>query len=327
MGHQVDKYTSQLHGQDQAGVPHVVQPQDHRHTGGWDLTDLSDDGVHQACWGEVIHQVKEAQGAEVSPVSQWLSLSTSGDKIIRVRQLVIDKAVGLNPLSELVSLTADHHRLVITLSQQGNLTSANISQDTPVSHHPITPQQHLGHSGQHLADSRQQDVSGVDPSSYQHRTQGTTQVLDPSISNYNLDFLPLSSCIQQDLLYKFRVRVGEDHISISDLLISCFRYCFWMKGKVDINKVVHHLLNTGPSLFKYLMALLIDMDKGLHCFKKVMLGFIMLSISLYSSVAVLSEGSMSRSRVLKAIRREMHRPELPTIFPSANWIPSWMMAG
>merc|ERR1719318_2032526 len=125
MGHQVDKYTSQLQGQAQAGVPHVVQPQDHRHTGGWDLTDLSDDGVHQACWGEVIHQVEEAQGAEVSPVSQWLSLSTSGDKIIRVRQLVVDKAVSLNPLSELVSLTADHCGKTLRHQGLGNIHSTN----------------------------------------------------------------------------------------------------------------------------------------------------------------------------------------------------------
>ena len=98
-----------------------MQPQHHRHTGGWDLTDLSDDGVHQTCWGQVIHKVEEAQGAEVSPISQWLSLSTSVDKIIRVRQLIVDKAVSLDPFSKLVSLTTDHHRLVITLSKQGNL--------------------------------------------------------------------------------------------------------------------------------------------------------------------------------------------------------------
>ena len=95
-----------------------VKPQHHGNTGGRDLTDLRHYGVHQAGWGQVVDEVEETERALLPPVRQLpVPLRAGVDKILRVQQLVVDEAVRLDSLCELVSLTAEYYRLVAALCQ------------------------------------------------------------------------------------------------------------------------------------------------------------------------------------------------------------------
>ena len=83
--------------------------------------------VHQRGRGEVIHQVQQTQPGQVPPVREagrfrQNRFSTSGlHEVVGVQQLIEHEAVSLHPLCELVSLAAERHRLIVTLSQQSDL--------------------------------------------------------------------------------------------------------------------------------------------------------------------------------------------------------------
>ena len=94
-----------------------------------------------------------------------------------------------------------------------------------------------------------------------------------------------------------------------------------MKHEVDVDEVVDHLDNGLPNLinaeiflyalnvtfkipevneffnfisdWSHLMAFCMDMESGLHCLRKVMLGLIRLSMSLYSSGPGVRDGRRS----------------------------------
>ena len=97
----------------------VVESEDDGDAGGGDLADLGDDAVDQHCGGEVVHQVEQTEAGLVPPVRQ--GAGAGGDEVVGVQELVVDEAVRLDSLRELVCLTEERHRLVAALSQQSNL--------------------------------------------------------------------------------------------------------------------------------------------------------------------------------------------------------------
>ena len=97
----------------------VVQPEDDGDAGGRDLRHLGHDAVHEAGGGQVIHQVEEVEGGEVPPVRQ--GAAAGRHQVVRVQQLVVDEAVCLHPLGELVSLADNRYGLVAALGQERDL--------------------------------------------------------------------------------------------------------------------------------------------------------------------------------------------------------------
>ena len=132
-----------------------------------------------------------------------------------------------------------------------------------------------------------------------------------------------------------------------------------MKHEVDIDEVVNHLDNGLPNFinaevflyaldvtfkipgvneflillsdWSHLMAFCMDMESGLHCFRKVMLGLMRLSISLYNSGPGVREGMRSWKKIFmwlifvvtcnnerRAVRRATQRSELPVTSPCKN---------
>ena len=97
----------------------VVESEDDGDAGGGDLADLGDDAVDQHGGGEVVHQVEQAEAGLVPPVRQ--GAGARGHEVVGVQELVVDEAVRLDSLRELVCLTEERHRLVAALGQQSNL--------------------------------------------------------------------------------------------------------------------------------------------------------------------------------------------------------------
>ena len=117
------------------------------------------------------------------------------------------------------------------------------------------------------------------------------------------------------------MRERENDVVVGNLSVGRLRDCFWVKHEVDIDEIVDHLDNRLPNLvnaeiflyaldvtfkipevneflnfisdWSHLMAFCMDMDSGLHCFRKVMLGLMRLSMSLYSSGPGVREGRRS----------------------------------
>ena len=93
-----------------------------------------------------------------------------------------------------------------------------------------------------LIDSCQENVCGVNASLDKSLTQLPPQIVRPAIGHYHLDLLARLHGVQQHPFHQLGVGVGQDDVSIPDLLVGCLRDGFGMKSKIYVDEVINNFL-------------------------------------------------------------------------------------
>ena len=78
-------------------------------------------------------------------------------------------------------------------------------------------------SASHLTGRREQEVGGVDAGLDEVVCQAAAQTLNSAVCHDHLDLLAGLPSVNEDLLHKFRVGVGQDDVTIPDLLVCSLR--------------------------------------------------------------------------------------------------------
>eukprot|EP00050_Salpingoeca_kvevrii_P018789 m.78462 g.78462 ORF g.78462 m.78462 type:complete len:317 (+) comp8161_c0_seq1:723-1673(+) len=161
-------------------------------------------------------QVEQLELFNALPILEklWHSRAMSKLEVIRVAELVEHKRVGLDAVTELVRLAADHDRDVVRLGHHGNHGCANTAHNIAIGKERVCGQKDFGHAAHNVRD-------GVD-----HHVGTANLVLDELFKNFlalqlgsridNDDAKLLASGIgiEQNLKDELRGRVDENDVAI-----------------------------------------------------------------------------------------------------------------